>query len=780
MARGKTYYTISFGILSGNTLILFGMAAFLTFMFFSAKNRIHEIHHELFNASGPLSYDVDFENLSLVASTRITSVPRPESSKWKELPFMSKPQNFRVTHKIGFGSHTGTIELKVSDNGQGAEYLSSDIVTNFVASNNEINFSISPFKYDAPDFRLSFGDLSGTFSQSGHVKVHIKSLEMKMVNYLFRFADMSLDIPQDKKTITLLSSRIVLDDVSLSHSKIVFGGSDPFEIRLDSSFNSQPVEVNWNIQKTLIQDQNVKIGSGKMKFPVSLLDAYVEPKIERSLNAEEKQSQVSTSEKVRFLYSAAREVRKAEAKAIALRVISLAKNVQREGDFYQIRIDKQDAFKHMEEETQKRVERMGYIASWTALPPNQMFEEAFYGVIFGDENRALAVKELLEQKQTEHGDHPLYHAVKTRSAMRDALINVDEYNPVHLAKAAELVPAVVSKIPGHKFSILLKLELAKAKGDKALTYQLFEEFRNKEQEPQIRAMFEFMKYIHVDNPKALESLELARAINPKSLYVQNLVRNRIHVHQHMGNKEKMEEDFRILLGDKRLAPEDLLSYSNLLEEKKDYETSLKVVEKCIELDSLHKDCNDQRESVMTLIAYEKQKQNPDEAVQYLQNLLVDRPASIPANAGLGFLYKLRGDQDNSIKHYSIACALGGSFACIEAGDYLSHQGASEKASLLYDVSCDLHSGNGCMKAGLHAEKSGELDRSGIYYDRACNELHDNVACYHLARNLQKKRAPNRSIAPYLSKACKLYNSACKLASVYQNTNKQPDIPLEPK
>ncbi len=85
-----------------------------------------------------------------------------------------------------------------------------------------------------------------------------------------------------------------------------------------------------------------------------------------------------------------------------------------------------------------------------------------------------------------------------------------------------------------------------------------------------------------------------------------------------------------------------------------------------------------------------------------------------------------------------------------------------------------------MKVGLHAEKIGELERSGIYYDRACNELHDNVACYHLARSLQKKRAPNRSIAPYLSKACKLYDSACKLAVVYQNTNKQPDIPLEPK
>ncbi len=749
-------------------------------MFFSSKSRIHEIHRELFNASGPLSYDVDFGNFCVVAHTRITSVPRQDSSKWKDLPFMSQAQTYRVTHKIGFGSHTGTIELKVGDNGQEAEFLSSDILVKFEASQNAVNFNIAPFRYEAPDFRLAFGDLSGTFSQSGHIKVNINALELKMVNYIFKFAEMSLEVPQDKKSISLLASQIILDDVNLSHSKVVFGGSDPFEIKLNSSFKSQPVEVHWSIQKATILDQNVKVGSGKMKFPVTLLDAYVEPKIERSLLAEEKQAKVSSSEKVRFLYSAAREVRKAEAKAVALRIIALSKNIQRDGEFYQIIIDKQDAYKNVEEHTQKSVERQGYIASWSALAPAKMFEEAFYGVVFGDENRALAVKELLELKKAEHADNSIYLAVKARSAMRDALINIDEYNPVHLAKAAELVPAVISRIPDHKFAILLKLELAKAKGDKALSYQLYEEFRNKEQEPQIRAMFEFMKYIHVDNPKALESLENANAINPKSLYVQNLVRNRIHVYQHMGEKEKMEEDFRILLGNKSLAPEDLLAYSNLLEEKKDFETALKVVEKCIELNSVHKDCHDQRESVMTLIAYEKQKEKPDEAVQYLHTLLVDRPASVPANAGLGLLYKLRNDQDNSVKHYSIACALGGSFACIEAGDYLSRQNAAQKATLLYDVSCDLRSGNGCMKAGLHAEKIGELERSGIYYDRACNELHDNVACYHLARSLQKKRAPNRSIVPYLSKACKLYDSACKLAVVYQNTNKQPDIPLEPK
>lgn len=780
MAKSRTYQTLSMGGVSGNTLALLGIIGILVFLFFSTKERVHEFHRNLFNSTAPLSYNIDFENLKVIVHTRITSEPRSTSTHWKEFPLLTQSQVFRVTHQIGFGSHTGTIELKVGDNGQKAEFLNTDIKMNFHVDSQTVSFTMEPFSYDTPAFKLTFNDLSGSFNPSGIVKMKSKLLELKMVNYQFRLTDLKVDVPPDKKNLTILSSSIGLDEVSLGHSKVVFGGTDPFEIGLDSTFKGQPVEVRWSIQKTDILDQKVQIGSGRMKFPVDLLDAYVEPRITSSMMREEEEARTSKSEKVRFLYSAAKEVRRAEAKAIALRVITQAKNVEREGNFYTIRIDKQDAFRYVEEMTQKEVERKDYIASWTALPRQKMFEEAFYGVIFGDENRARAVKELLSLKRSESGDDPLYLALKARSAIREALISVDEYHPELLKKAVELVPLVLERIPDHKFSILLKLELAKARGDKALAYKLFEDFRNREENPQIRAMFEFMKYLHVDNPKALESLELARAINPRSLYVQNLVRNRIHVYQHMGEIQKVEEDFKLLLAEKRLAPEDLLAYSNLLEEKKDFDSALKVVEKCLEIDSLHGKCHEQRESVMTLISYEKQKDNPEEAIQYLRNLLVDRPASVSANTGLALLLKARGDLEDSVKHYSIACALGGSFACIEAGDFLSRQGNPEKAALLFDVSCDLRSGNGCMKAGLHLERSGDLARSEIYYDKACNEFHDNVGCYHFARSLKMKRAPNRSIAPYLSKACKLYDSACKLAVVYKNSNKQPEIPFEPK
>lgn len=742
------------------------IAGAFAFIFYWTENRIHQVHRDLFNAEAPLTYNVDFENLEIVATTRISSVPRTDS-KFKELPFMSQPQVFRVTHRIGFGSHKGIIEIKVSDNSQEAEYLSSDITINFNAGFSEVSVSAPSFKYEAPEFTLVFGEINGSISQSGPIRFKVSSLDIKMVNYNFKLTDLSINVPRDQKAINLLASKIQFDDVSLDHSKVNFMGMNPFEINLISTFNTQPLEAHWSIQKTTILNQDVKVGSGKMKFPVSLLDAFIDPKIDRQLLADEKDAKNTGSEKVRFLFSAAKDVKRSEAKATTLRALTSSKNIKREGDFYYIRVDKQDAFKLLEEKTQKAAERKSYIDSWTALSKDKMLEEAFYAVIFGDNNRALAVKEFIQLKEPELKADPLFLALKTRSDMREKK-DVTE-------KVSELVPL----LSDHKFATLLRFALAKTWGEKPLVMQLHEELKKKEQEPQILAMFEYLKNLQVDNSKALQSLELAREMNPKSLYVQNFLRNRIYLYQQMNEKEKMEADLKVLM-ESNPEPEDILAYSSLLQEKKDLTNALLVIEKCIEQNPVHKECNEQRESVMTLIAYDKLKENEGDALQYLQNLLVDRPASVSANKGVGYIYKLKKDVDKSINHYSIACALGGAAACIDGGDYLAEQGANERAILLYDISCDLKSGSGCFKAGLLFEKSKDLERSGEYFERSCNQFQDNVGCYHLARNLQKKQAPNKAIAPYLSKACKLYDSACKLATVYQTTNKQPDIPDEPE
>ena len=595
-----------------------------------------------------------------------------------------------------------------------------------------------------------------------------------MVNYKFKFTDLSINVPRDQKAINLLATKIQFDDVTLDQSKVNFMGMNPFEINLYSTFNTQPLEIHWSLQKTTILNQDVKVGSGKIKFPASLLDAFIDPKIDRQLLADEKEVKNTGSEKVRFLFSAAKDVKRSEAKATTLRAFASSNNIKREGDFYHIRIDKQDAFKLLEDKTKKIAERKELIDSWSALAKDKMLEEAFYGLVFGDENRALAVKEFIKLKDSEFKNDPHFLALKVRSEMRDALISLHEYNSQLLDKVAEKIPAFE-----HKFATLLKLSLALARKDKPLSQKLFEELKLKEKDPQILAMFEFLQLLHVDNSKALQTLELAREMNPKSLYVQNFLRHRIYLHQQMNEKEKMETDLKALM-DLNPGPEDILSYSNLLKEKKDLANALMIIEKCIEQNPAHKECNEQRESVMTLIAYDKLKSNAEDALQYLQNLLLDRPASVSGNSGIGYLYKLKKDVDKSINHYSIACALGGASACIDGGDYLAQEGANERAILLYDISCDLKSGTGCLKAGLLFDKSKDLVRSGEYFERSCNQFEDNVGCYHLARNLQKKQAPNKAIAPYLTKACKLYGSACKLADVYLTTNKQPDIPDEPE
>lgn len=779
MKKGKHNSSTPSGSGFGTVVIGLGVLAICAFLVFSAQNRINDLHTELFNANAPLNYEMDFENMSIVAKTRITSLPN-SNSKWKDFRLMSQSQVYRITHNIGFGGHRGTIELKTADNGQGSEFLSSDIVINFTVEDNSVHINVASFKYDTPEFRLNVEQLSGFYTWSGMVRMKAKSLQVKMVNYAFNLDDVILEVPQDQKSINLLTSMIKLDEVVLGHSKIAFAGTNPVEINMNSTFNSRPVELKWNVQKASILDQEVKINSGKISFPVAMLDAYVNPRVTRDLLSAEKESQNNNSEKIRFLFSAAKEVSLGQAKAIALRQFARSKNVKREADFYTINIEKQDAFLHMEDQIQKAAQRKSYLTSWTALPQDEMYQEAFFGVIFGDFNRSLAVKELLDMKLKSDNTLPLYQAVKARFLLREALTSYDDYDPKALEVAAAAVKDVVTQLPGHKLTLLLRLELAKASGDKKLISSLYDQYLALEKEPQIRMMFESMKFLHVDNAKALEILTKAHALDPKSLYVQNHLKNRIHIFQHTGDKEKMEEDFKILIQTGNASPLDLVSYSTLLRERNELNEALKVIDLCFDQDAGNKSCNDEKENLMTLIGYEKQKENPDAAVQYLQDLLVDRPASIPVNAGLGYLYKQKGEMVKSINHYSVACALGGSFACIEAGDTLSAKNEVERAILMFDVSCDLQSGNGCLKAGLHAEKKGELERSGNYFDRACNQFHDNVGCYHLARNLQLKRMPNKDIVPYLNKACKLYNSACKLATVYRSSNKQPAIPTEPK
>ncbi|MES2528880.1 MAG: hypothetical protein V4598_17470 [Bdellovibrionota bacterium] len=779
MKNSRSSSSIPSGSSLGNVALGIGVLALGWFAVTATQDRIDQLHAELFNAKAPLEYDVDFENIQIVARARVTSLPR-DNSKWKDFPLMSQSQVYRVTHRLGIGSHTGSIELKTADNGQGSEFLNSDIVVNFEAQSGSVSVDIPSFKYDTPDFRIQAENISGFISWSGPVRMKAKTLDLKMVNYEFKLADVGIEIPNDQKSINVLTSKITLDEATLGHSKMTFTGINPIDIQMSSTFNSQPVEVHWNVQKAVIKDQDVKINSGKISFPVALLDAFVMPKVERTLKAAESDAKSNNNEKIRFLFSAAKEVSLAEAKATALRQIALTKNIKREGDFYTINVEKQDAFSAMEEKVRKASEKNDYLESWKSLPTEKMYEEAFYGVVFGDHNRATAARELLAMKLKDDNGNPLYQALKARLILRDAGIDNDTNTGLEFEKAADIVKDIALKIPDHKLTTFLKLDLARARDDKKEAYRLFEEFKTRELEPQILATMEFLKYLHTDNNKALELLEKAHALNPASLYAQNTNRNRIHVYKHLDDKLKMNQEFKVLIENGKASPADFVLYSGLLKDSNDMSGAMNTIEQCFVLDALNKSCNDQKESLMTQIALGKQKENPDIAIEYMQNLHVDRPASTQVNSGLGFLYKLKGDFEKSITHFSLACALGDSFSCNEAGDALSGRNDTDRATLLYDVSCDLQSGNGCMKAGLQVEKIGELERSGNYFDRGCNQLNDNVACYHLARNFQVKRKPNQEIVPYLNKACKLYSSACKLANVYRTSNKQPAIPAEPQ
>jgi tetratricopeptide (TPR) repeat protein len=758
--------------------IIFGMLALFGLAGFYGQTRINKLHKEIFNSEAPLSIDFSFEDLAVIARSRITSQPKVDQGKWKELPFMSQPLVYRVTHKIGFAEHSGTIELKVGDNKGDSEFLGTDVVMNFVATGDEVVFDSPPFSYEAQGFRLSFQGMFGSFSSNGHIRLKTKELDLKMVNYNVKFSDVSVDVPADRKSITILSSKILLDDVSLDSSKIVFMGTNPFEVKLDSSFKTAPVEIHWNLQKTVVYDQDVRVGSGKVRFPAALLDAYVEPKINRLMMAQEKDSQNGGNEKVRFLFSAAKDVRRAQAKAAVLRQISSSK-FQRDGEFYTLQIDKQDAFKLVEDRTTHALKRKEYLALWQTLPKDKMLEEAFLALIFGDQNRAEAVRELVALKDKELKDEPLFQALKIRLAMREAQVSMDEYNDSLLETALDNSKEAIEKLGSSKFATLLQLEIARIRRERSLENLHTQQYLALEEDTVLKSMFTFQNLVHSDPAKALETLEAAKSINPKSPYLQNYLRHRIHIHRHAKDLARMEEDLKLLFAETSPTPEDLAQFANLLKEKRDYPAALSAVEKCLTLDHSNKACNELKEEVMTTVAFEKQKENQDEAINYLTNALMDHPASVAVNKGLGFLYRMKGEQDKSINHYSIACAMEDSISCTEAGESLSRMGEHEKALLLFDVSCDLKSGSGCLKAGLHAEKNGQHERSGNYFERSCNELNETSGCYHLARNMQQKHASNKEIAPYLNRACKLYPSACKLASIYQNTNKQPPIPPEP-
>ena len=768
------------GAQSGSAIVMALILLVVGFFGYTTYERIHEVHRELFNAEAPLDLSFDLENFKLIAKTKITSQPRPNSFKFGDLPHLNKPLVYRITHELGIGEHSGAIELKVSDNGLGMEFLSSDILVKFTVGSDDVSISIPPFNYEVPSMSLRFGELNGTYGRDGFLKLNISNVEAKMVNYLFKSSGMVVEIPGEQHHFRISAKTLTLDEVTINNPSVSFKGVDPMEINLNSKFNNKPVEVRWSIQKSNLNKQDLRIGSGLIKFPTELLDAYIEPRVNMLLLSQEKEASISNSEKIRFLFSAAKEVRRSEARTLALRQMSFAKNIKREGDFYLMRIDKQDAFKSAEELSAQSLIRKEYVEAWLALPKDKMFEEAFYAVVFGNEDRVQAVKDLMTLKENELRDDPLFALLKARVSLSDAVISPDEYDPTILGNAIQYAEEAAKKNPDHKLSLLLKLEIAKARDDKTSVLKISEDLKTKEQNPQVLALLEYVKDLHVDYKKSLEYLEAANTLDPKSPAMQNYLRYRIHILHHTGDKENAKKDFETLFSSSRIYPTDLLNYSKLLEEDKKLDESLKTVEKCLQMNPAQKDCNDQRENIMTLIAYEKQKQNQDEAISYLENILVDRPASIPVNAGLGFLYRMKGTSDKSINHYSIACALGGKTACLEAGDFLNRSGDQDKAILLYDVSCDLQSGQGCTKAGLFSEKSGQIEKSGIFFDRACNQLKDNVGCYHLARNMQHKRMANKEIVPYLTKACMNYPSACKLATVYRTTNKQPAIPLEPK
>lgn len=766
------------GSSSGTIILFLGIMVFIGLACYWAHDRILHIHRELFNAEAPVTYDVDFGNMTVIAKSRITSHRKKETNRWKEFPLMNQSLVYRITHNIGVGSHTGTIELKVSENPKTTEIL-NDIVVNFNATSNEVLMDVKPFEYAAPDFKLVFSEMAGSFSMNGHLRLKTKNLDLKMVNYNFRLTDVSLDVPSNRNAINILASKINFDEVSLGHSKIIFLGTIPFQVKLQSTYEKEPVEIHWNLEATKVKDLDVHVGSGKLHFPVGLLNAFVDPTINRQLLSQEQQASNSGSEKARFLFTAAKDVRRSEARALTLRAIAPSRHIKIEDNVYRIQIDKQDAFASAEDRAVKASERKALITAWRALVVEKMYEEAFNAVMLGDDNQFLAAKELLEALKEKGSASPLYQALQLRVDFRDAEIALDQYDQYKIDRVTERVESVTARIPDQRFETLLWLEYARAKNDKALEIKYATKFKDQEKDPLILAIVESSKHLHKDDNKAIEILTAARDKNPDEKYTKNISRELIHLYQHAGKKDKLEAELKLLLAIQRPSTEDLLLYAKLLEEKKDLALSLETLDKCIDVNPVHKGCLEHKEAVMTQIAYEKQKENTETAIGYLENLIVDRPASVPANSGLGFLYKLKGDEKKSITHYSIACALGNSFSCVEAGDTLARSSDSEKALLLYDISCDLKSGNGCSKAGLILEKNGQIENSGGFYDRSCNQLMDNVGCYHLARNLRAKNAPNRSIATYLTKACASVSSACKLAALYQKSNKQPEIPIEP-
>lgn len=764
---------------SGPAITVGIMLVLVGFLYYWSKERINGIHQELFNGEGPVTYEFDFGNFEVIARSKLSSNPRSNSVKWKEFPLMSQSQTYRVTHRIGFGSHTGTIELKVSDNARNAEFLNSDIVMEFVAGTNDVSLSMKPFEYTAPDFKLIFSDLSGSFSHSGHLKLKIKSLDVKMVNYLFQLSDVDVDVPEDKNSISVLCSKIIFDEVNLGHSKMTVSGMSPFEVSGKSSFDGQPVEVHWNVEKEKVEDRLLKYGHGSLRFPVALLNAYVDPKVNRLLLTQEQQAS-SASEKVRFLFSAAKEVKRAESRALALRALNSSSTTTTDGDFYEIRTAKADAFNHALRLQQRNRRRAELVSSWESQGSPQKYEEAFYAVLFGNAEELAAAKGFMPRASGTEKESSEYVTLKAYVALSEARLTEGEYNPALLEAVTAHVGELAAKAPEHKLTTLLALELARAKKDKATVYRLHDIYSNRESNPQIKALVEMRKYLHVDNAKALELLETAIALNPQGIYVKNAIHERIHILRHLTDTAKLESELQKVMTDGTPTADDLEAYTKLLTDKKEFRKALETGKKCLELSSQKKECQEQVEAIMTLIAYEMQKSDPTEAIEYLSRLVVDHPSSVAANAGLGFLHRMKGDQDASVKHFSIACALGGSSACIEAGDYLVQTGDLIKSGLLYDVSCDLKSTSGCLKAGLIIEKSGDLAAAESFFDRSCNQYRDNLGCYHMARNLRNRSASNKTIAPYLTRACRSYRAACKLASTYRSTNKQPEIPLEPK
>lgn len=724
-------------------LILLGVR-----QYFTAEDELAKLHRDVFNTTDAVStYSFSISDMALIVETKLSSVPSPGLA----------PFNYRITHEIGLTSHVGVMELRLSENDLLAETITADIRVQFLFEEDHIYLMNPSLVYKTLDKEVTFGDISGKIHYTGDAALVFEKFAYKDAKFEVVLNTISMSASRKELKFNLKAGAMSLNGVEITNPSGSFKLGDKATYVFKGLFGKDPVELNFVTQN--------KVTSGTAKIPVGLINAAFDSTLEYTFHDDQEKAESLNNAKDTLIFEITKSPKKAELKKNILATFTKAKNIKRDDKFYTITVLDGDVIAEQDKKAsqQKLIDEV--TAGWSKLSKDQMIEEAFFAILYGDNIQLQAGLEFTKTLQKTLAKDPLFISLKAMASVRNKEIDRHKYKDDAVSVIKDALFEVEKVLPDHKFTHLLKLKIAEIINNKETFDELAAKLVASETKPELKNLFQAYQFQHTDPKKALSFLG------------DGYLSFKSHLYFHLNDQVNQEASLKALGSKATLM--DLADYGELLVKQQRYPEALGVLEECLKEANSKNRCHDIREEAVMNVVFEEFKTKPDVAFDMAQSLLYQRPAGRHAHYTMGWMFNQKQNVSKSMEHFSISCAFGSELACLSAGDGFAFKlNDSKNAFYMYEIACDLNSSAGCTKAGMKAEQFNLREKANVYLSKSCNELKDTNGCYQFARNLQKMNKSKEDVAVYLDKACKEIKPACQYAATVKS-GKQFMIPESP-